>query len=361
MATDFREGHLWIIVFLPFCGYFISYLYDRYGQSFASGNNLLFDTIDDPTKDKIPLLKAVFIYFGTILTHLFGGSAGREGTALQMAGSIADQFTSILKLSVEDRKTLIIASIAAGFGAVFGTPMAGAIFAVEVLVRGRLQYRYLFPALVAGFFANMVGDIFNSPHTHYEIASAINYSISNVGSAVLAGICFGLVARFFIFSMHYLAKRSHQMIPNNPIRTFLGGLLVLGFFALIQESKFVGLGVPTIVSSFDQHLPTFDFALKLIFTVITLSFGFKGGEVTPLFFIGATLGNALFPITTLPLDVLAGMGFVGVFAGATKTPIACTILAIELFGWEAAIFVSIGCIVSYHISGVKSIYSSQKL
>jgi H+/Cl- antiporter ClcA len=360
LVTDFREANIWIIIGLPFCGYLISYMYDKYGQSFESGSNLLLDTIDDPFKPKISILKAVFIYTSTLLTHLFGGSAGREGTAIQMAGSIADQFTEKLTLSAEERKILLIAAIAAGFGSVFGTPFAGAIFAIEVIFRGKIAYQYLLPALFAAIFADGVGHILYAPHTHYAINSKMVYSSDNIISAIGVGIVFGLVSRFFINGVHELTNLSRKYIPQNPIRTMVGGLLVLLMFALVRDTQFLGLGVPSIIASFSSQLGTFDFAIKLLFTIVTLSFGFKGGEVTPLFFIGATLGNALQPLTSLPLDLIAGMGFVGVFAGATNTPIACAIMAMELFGWECGLFVAIGCVVSYHISGIKSIYSSQK-
>ncbi|MBK8636177.1 MAG: chloride channel protein [Saprospiraceae bacterium] len=146
---------------------------------------------------------------------------------------------------------------------------------------------------------------------------------------------------------------------KNPIRTLGGWNIAIDVICFDKRTKISWSGIPTIINAFDQQLPSYDFALKLIFTVVTLAFGFKGGEVTPLFFIGATLGNAIFPFSTLPLDILAGMGFVGVFAGC-KTPIACTIMAVELFGWESVIFVSIGCLISNLVSGSPSIYTSQK-
>jgi H+/Cl- antiporter ClcA len=358
-VTDFREGHLWIIWFLPVCGFFIAFSYDKYGKEFSSGNNLILDTIHKPDLGKIPLLKAFMIYITTIATHLFGGSAGREGTALQMAGSIADQFTKILKVEGEDRRILIIASVAAGFGSVFGTPAAGTLFAVEYLRRGKISYRYIIPAALAGYFADFTGHLLWSPHTSYAITSEIFYTSENITFVILTGIAFGLVARFFTNSIHFISSVSKNLISYAPIRAFTGGLIILSLFALLQDPRFLGLGVPVIKGAFTHPVPGTDFMWKFIFTVITIGFGFKGGEVTPLFFIGATLGNALHPFTSLPLDLLAGLGFVSVFSAATNTPVASTLMAMELFGWECGLFTAITCIISYLVSGRGSIYVSQ--
>lgn len=357
-ATDFREANLWVIALLPICGFLIGALYHYFGKDAEPGNNLLIDTIMEP-KQVIPFRMAPFVYLGTIATHFFGGSAGREGTALQMAGSIADQFTKPLRLSAPDRKILITAAVAGGFGSVFGTPLAGAIFAIEFSLIGRIRYNALFPAFITAIIADIVTKLWNTPHTHYQISLIPDVSLLHVAYAIAAGICFGLCAKTFSVVMHRISSLFKAKIVYPPFRPVFGGIIVACAVWALGTTKYIGLGIPTILEAFEHQLPAYDFALKMALTIVTLSAGFKGGEVTPLFFIGATLGNALGLFVPLPTGLLAGMGFVAVFAGATNTPIACSMMAIELFGVESGVFVSIACVVSYLFSGHNSIYRRQ--
>jgi len=354
-VTNYRENHLWIIAFLPIGGLLIGLLYHYYGKNVAAGNHLLLDTIHEP-KAIIPFKMAPFVYLGTMVTHLFGGSAGREGTALQMAGAIADQFSKPFRLTNEERQILIIAAIAAGFGSVFGTPLAGAVFGLEVILVRKFRYNAIFPAFAAAFFADYITRAWNAPHTHYVVSLVPEISPTTVFYSIIAGIAFGLCAILFTQSMHRLTSFVANKISFPPLRPFLGGILIAAVVFSFGTTKYIGLGVPIIESAFHQELPPYDFLLKLLFTVVTLSVGFKGGEVTPLFFIGATLGNALAFVLPLPIGLLSGMGFVAVFAGATKTPIACFLMAIELFGTDSAVYAAIACIVAYWVSGKGSIY-----
>lgn len=357
-VTDYRENNLWLIALLPIGGFFIGLLYYYYGKDVESGNNLLIDTIHEP-KQIIPFKMAPLVYIGTIATHFFGGSAGREGTALQMAGSIADQFSKPFELSASDRKILIIAAVAGGFGSVFGTPLAGAVFALEFFLIGRIRYNALFPAFITAIIADIVTKLWGTPHTHYHINSIPDISILTICYAIIAGICFGLCASTFSKVIHKAGSIFKSTISYPPLRPVVGGIIVACVVWAIGTTKYIGLGIPTIVQSFDEQLPAYDFAIKMVLTIITLSAGFKGGEVTPLFFIGATLGNGLGLFIPLPTGLLAGMGFVAVFAGATNTPIACSIMAIELFGVECGVYVALACIVSYLLSGHSSIYGRQ--
>lgn len=359
-VTNFREDHIWMIAFLPVAGLLIGLLYHYYGRNVEAGNNLLIDNIHNP-KEIIPLRMAPFVYLGTIVTHLFGGSAGREGTAIQMAGSIADQFSKPFRLNSSDRKILLIAAVAGGFGSVFGTPLAGAIFGMEFFFLGRIRYNAIFPAFLTAAIADWITKLWQAKHTHYHIDFVPELSLPNLLYAIIAGLIFGICAATFSKLMHKTSDIFRTKIQYPPLRPVVGGIIVAAAVFLIGSTKYVGLGIPVIVESFSNQLPSYDFALKMIFTIITLSSGFKGGEVTPLFFIGATLGNALALFIPLPLALLSGMGFVAVFAGATNTPIACTIMAIELFGVECGVYVAVACVVSYLLSGNTSIYKNQQI
>lgn len=357
-VTNYRESHLLLIAFLPIGGVAIGFLYFYLGKDIEAGNNLLIDTIHNP-KERIPFRMAPFIYLGTMVTHLLGGSAGREGTALQMAGAIADQFTKPFRLSTAERKMLLISAIAGGFGSVFGTPLAGGIFGMEVFLIGRLKYDALLPAFATSIIADLVTKLWQTHHTHYQIDILPIVSASTIVYAIIAGIAFGLCAATFSQVIHSTNSLFKSTITYPPLRPLVGGIIVVLAVWALGTTKYIGLGIPTIVASFEQHLPAYDFALKMAFTILTLAAGFKGGEVTPLFFIGATLGNALSYFIPLPTGLLAGMGFVAVFAGATNTPLACTIMAMELFGSGCGVFAAIACVVSYIFSGHNSIYLKQ--
>lgn len=357
-ATNFRESHLWIIALLPIGGFIIGLSYHLYGSSVVKGNNLLLEEFHSPKKI-IPFRMVPLVLFGTILTHLFGGSAGREGTAVQIGGAIADRFTKALKLSERDRKIILIAGISAGFASVFGTPLAGGIFALEVLVLGRIRLDAIIPSFMAAILANYFCEFWNISHTQYHISSVVEMTPVNLLWAVLAGIIFGLVAMLFSKSTHFWSKLFSSKIKYPPLRPFIGGAILAIAIYFMGTTKYIGLGIPTIVDAFDINLNSYDFILKLLFTSFTLGAGFKGGEVTPLFFIGAALGNVLIWFIPLPMGLLAGMGFVAVFAGATNTPIACTIMGIELFGIESGVFIALACSTAYLFSGHSGIYSSQ--
>ncbi|SFD64251.1 H+/Cl-antiporter ClcA [Algibacter lectus] len=357
-ATNWRESHLWVISLLPVGGLVIGLSYHYYGSSVVKGNNLLLEEFHSPKKI-IPFRMVPLVLFGTIITHFFGGSAGREGTAVQIGGAIADRFTKVLKLSKRDRKIVLIAGISAGFASVFGTPLAGGIFALEVLVLGRLRLDAIIPSFMAAVFANYFCEIWNVSHTHYHINTVAEMTPINLLWCLLAGIIFGLVAMLFSKSTHFWSNLFGKYIKYPPLRPVMGGTILAIAIYFMGTTKYIGLGIPTIVEAFDVNLNSYDFLLKLLFTSFTLGAGFKGGEVTPLFFIGAALGNVLIWFIPLPMALLAGMGFVAVFAGATNTPIACTIMGIELFGIESGVFIALACSTAYLFSGHSGVYASQ--
>lgn len=361
-ATDFRESHKVIIWLLPLAGLFVGILYHYWGESVEAGNNLLLEEIHNPKK-VIPFKMAPLVLFGTIMTHLFGGSAGREGTAVQMGGSIADQFTSLFKLKPRDKKIILISGISAGFAAVFGTPIAGAIFGLEVYFIGKMRYNAIIPSFFAAIIGNYTThhlvDYLGMTHTKYVIDFVPEMNPINLLWAILAGILFGLAGRTFSKLTAFLGKKFKEYVSYAPLRPLIGGIVVAVLVYLMGTTRYIGLGIPTIVEAFQSPLPYYAFALKLLFTAWTLGAGYKGGEVTPLFFIGASLGNALSFIIPLPMGLLAGMGFVAVFAAAANTPITTIFMAIELFGADCGLYVAIACIVAYFFSGHSGIYKSQ--
>jgi H+/Cl- antiporter ClcA len=386
-ATELRWQFPWLLYLLPIAGVLIAWVYQTFGKSVEAGNNLIMDQIHEPDGG-VPLRMAPLVLGGTVLTHLCGGSAGREGTAVQMGGGIAGSFCHLLRLSPHDTRILIMAGVAAGFGAVFGTPLTGAIFALEVLAIGRMSYEALIPCLAASIIGDATVAGWGVGHGHYYIGGFADLSLvehlPNVswvlaGKVALAAVAFGLASVLFAEMAHGLHHLFRQLIGRAVLRPVLGGLLVIGLATLLGTRDYLGLGVigppdqpdaVSITSCFrDGGAGWFSWWWKILFTTITLSSGFKGGEVTPLFFVGAALGNTMARLLGAPVDLFAGLGFVAVFAGATNTPLACTIMGLELFAlWNGdllgsglVVYLAIACFVSYAVSGHSGIYLSQRI
>ena len=366
-VTRLRFAFPWLLYLLPVGGFAVGLLYHRMGRSVEGGNNLIVEQIHEPGGG-VPLRMAPLIFFGTVTTHLFGGSAGREGTAVQLGGSLASGFGRVMKLDADGTRVLLMAGIAAGFGAVFGTPIAGAVFALEVLAIGRVEYRALVPCLVAALVGDWTCLAWGIHHGVYRVDASVPVDVLLVAKAAAAGVAFGLVGLVFAEANHALGGWLKRVVPYGPLRPVLGGVAVIALVYLFGTRSYLGLGTLaatpgglTIASFFGPETHPWSWALKLVFTVITLSAGFKGGEVTPLFFIGAALGNALAPIFGAPTDVFAAIGFVALFAGAANTPLACTFMGIELFGATYAVPIAVACFVAYLCSGHNGIYLSQRI
>lgn len=355
-----RDAHLWIIGFLPLAGFGIGYYYHRYGSGVEKGNNLILAGIYGP-QPALPLRMAPFVLFGTLISHLFGGSAGREGTAVQMGASLAAQLGKRWFLDAATGRILLICGVAGGFASVFGTPLAGAVFSLEWVFRRKVELNSIFPAFWSAFTAYWVCDwVWGIGHTAYVIPEVAPHTLINLAWMIPAGISFGLAARLFIETGH-LVSTVFNRISYPPLRPLIGGILVAGIVYLTGAYTYIGLGIPRIVEAFETPVSWYDFLAKTGLTGLTLGSGFKGGEVTPLFFTGATLGNALATHIPLPLALLAGCGFVGVFAGATNTPLASTLMGMELFGLEAGVYLGVSCLLAYIFSGKGSIYALQDL
>jgi H+/Cl- antiporter ClcA len=355
--TDLREAHLWIIVFLPLVGLLIAFIYSSIGKESDPGTNRILMEYFLPHKT-LPILMAPLILLTTLLTHLVGGSAGREGTAIQMGAAIADRFHFLGEKFNQNRSLFILAGIGAGFASLFNTPWAGAIFAVEILRRSSINWSGIIPALITSFSAYFTCSLTHAPHTHYNHVESISLDLISSSYIVSAAAIFGLSAFFYIKVHHFFSWGVKSVIRNSVWRPFYGGIVLLIVFIIIGNSRYMGLGIPTILESFEQQVHYSDFILKLLLTAFTLAIGFKGGEVTPLFFIGATLGSALSSIMPIPVALMAAIGFLAVFAGATKTFLACSVMGLELFGAEAFPFFLVSCIIAQMFSGKNGIYEN---
>lgn len=359
-ATATRLAQRWLVWILPLGGFAVGWLYLRFGREVEAGNNLLIDQIHDPNK-VIPLRMAPLVLGGTVASHLFGASVGREGTAVQMGGALADQLTHLFRLRHEDRRILLMAGISAGFASVFGTPLAGAIFGLEVLALGRMRLDALPACLAAAIAADRICLLWGVHHTHYAIQSIPAIAPWPLVAVLIAGALFGLASRLFADGTHLLAGWVRRKVAYAPLRPLLGGAAIAVAAWLLPIDRFLGLGIPSIQAAFAAPVAPWDFAGKMALTIVSLGSGFKGGEVTPLFYIGATLGNALAPLLQLPFPMLAGLGFVAVFAGAANTPIASTLMAMELFGAEIGVYAALACMASYLFSGHTGIYRAQRI
>ena len=360
-VTRYRDGHELIVYFLPAAGLGIGLLYARFGESIKGGNNLVIDTIHDEGPE-IPLRMMPMVLAGTVLTHLFGGSAGREGTAVQMGASMADYVSHRAKLGRALRRQILAAGVAAGFGSVFGTPIAGAVFGLEFVVLGRIEYEALVPALVASIVGDLTTRGLGIVHTAYPSPPHVELTPLLCAKWLVFAAAVALVSIAFIELTHFLKRQGERRIKVLGVRMAIGGAAVVVAWKLIGTSDYLGLGVPVIVRAFsDSQVPDWAFAAKLGFTAITLGAGFLGGEVTPLFFIGAALGGVLAPVLGIPRELGAGVGLAAVFAAASNTPLALSIMAVELLGANVLPHVMLVCVVAYLISGHRSIYPSQRL
>ncbi len=371
-ATHTRFDHPWLIWLMPVGGVLIALLYRLLGGKSAveRGNDLIIDEIHDPKEAGVPARLAPLILVSTVLTHLVGGSAGREGTAVQIGGGVASEFGRRLRLDRHDVRKLLMVGIAAGFGGVFGTPIAAAVFAMEVIAVGRISYEAIFPCLLAGIVGHLSCVAWGIEHTTYQVAvGPVGFDLLTAGKVALAAIAFGLVSVIFVHLTHRLKTLWQWLIPIDFLRPIAGSLVLIALVYLLGTRDYLGLGVDTgpgghvsIVASFGLGgADAMSWFWKLLFTAITLSCGFKGGEVTPLFFIGATLGHSIARLTGGPVDVFAACGFVAVFAGATNTPLACTLMAIELFGAGHAVYFALACVIAYLFSGHSGIYAAQRI
>lgn len=364
LVTNLRAHNGWLLYCLPLIGFLIALFYLKLNPSLGNGNALMIETFmkedENGSKKDIPLLLAPLIFLSTLLSHLGGGSVGREGTAVQMGASIANQFKYWFSFNHSEQRLLICIGVSAGFAGVFGTPLAASLFALEFFSFKKAKWFFILPSLIVAYLSNFVCTSWGIHHEIYQIFPFSDYSFKTFNWIGLSGIIFGLASLLFIQSSHLFSK-IFAFIKMPMLRPVIGGLIFVVVVLLTGQEKMLGLGLPVIQDAFVHQQFAFDFLIKLLCTTFILNAGFKGGEVTPLFFIGAVLGSALIAFIPLPISLLAGLGLIAVFGGATHCVLTAIVLGIELFGTEYAFYFSIVCSIAYLFSGSKSIYAERPI
>ncbi len=344
------------ILGLPLWGLLTVWAYSTFAATSAGGIKTLIEQIRAPQPEPLPRSMAPAILGGTLLAHLGGASVGREGTALQLGGACADQFSRFSKLTSSERQTLLLCGVSAGFAAVFGTPLAAAIFSLEFIRRRTWQF---IPCLATALLADWTGQKFFGVHHmdyHGYFQSDSLTTTTGLGWAIVLGVAFGIAARLYLKAARD-SRRAFARIQNPYYRILLGSFTFLILILWWDLSAYTGLGLNSISEAFTQTPPVYFWILKILLTALCLAAGFKGGEVTPLFCVGATLGACVGPFTGLPLEVCVGLGFVAVFAGAGAVPVAGAAMAFEMFGFATGTYALAACFVSSLIAGKQRLYS----
>lgn len=360
-ATDVRLENPSLLFLLPIAGFIAGWFYWRFGGTASKGNNLVIDEVNN-NQSRIPLRMAPFVLIGTVITHFFGGSAGREGTAIQMGASLADSVQRLLRLNAVDRRLMIMAGIAGGFGSVFGVPAAGFVFGMEVQNVGRIRYEGIIPCIVASFVGDYVTRLIGAHHSHYPAMAEMGVDPVLMLKVAVAGIAFGLTSMLFIELVHGIKHLLQRITKFPPLYPVIGGIAIIVMTFLVGTNDYLGLSLPLISDSVTgTGVVTFAFLLKLLFTTVTLGSGYYGGEVTPLLVIGSTLGYTMGVLLGVDPAFMASIGLVAVFAGASNTPLASAIMGIELVGGGAPLYLFLGCVVAYLASGHRGIYATQQV
>lgn len=360
--SDFWTGHyLYLIPFLPFAGLLITWLYHHFSETSLKGMTLVFETGQKKRED-IPLLLIPLVMSGTWITHLFGGSAGREGVAVQIGAALSHALGRRFHLQ-KDSRVMLITGMAAGFGGLFQTPLTAVFFSMEVIVAGKIQYEALLPALIASYTAAYTSHTLGLEKFYVPLKDTLE--ISDAGMAVrliVLGIIFGLTGRLFSFLLAKSKKFFGEKIKNPYFRIGVISIPLALILFLLYNGRYSGLGTNLISAAFSgRMIYSYDWILKLLLTILTLAIGYQGGEVTPLFSIGASLGIVLGGILSISPVHCAALGYAAVFAGATNTLLAPVLIGLEVFGANDMVPFLIVCIFAYLVNGDKSIYGAQEV
>ena len=359
-VTEFRKQYPFVICCLPVAGLLIVFLYRFFKNTDDSGTNMVISSIHSFTD--IPFQMAPLIFVTTVMTHLCGGSAGREGAALQLGGSIANQLGKVLKLNVNDRHIIIMCGMSAGFSALFGTPMAAAIFALEVISIGIMHYSALVPSVTAAMIAHFVADYLQVAPERFPVLDVPVIEPVGFFKIILFGALAGGVSIVFCILLHTSEHLYKKYFKNSYVRIAVAGCLVVLLSVVLHTDLYLGSGQEIIEGIFyTEKTEVYTFVLKMLFTAVTLGAGFKGGEIIPSFCIGAALGCIAASVLGLPVTLVSACGMVGLFCGVTNCPITSLLISFELFGFEGMPYYLITIAVSYMLSGYYGLYRSQKI
>lgn len=356
-ATEVRTENSFLIYFLPLAGVLIVFLYRVCGLKNDPGTNIIISSIR--TEGKIPVRMAPLIFVSAFITHLFGGSAGREGAALQIGGGLSAELAKLLKMSERNSTLLIMCGMSGLFSALFGTPITATFFAMEVISVGVFYYTATVPCFFSAVTALGISYLFGVKPVVYEVAVP-ELNIPNVAGAMLLGALVAVISVVFCFSLHKLSGFLKEKITNDYIKIAAGGAAIV-ILTVIFGTDYNGAGMNIIQNAINGEAKPEAFLLKLIFTVITISCGYKGGEIVPSFFIGATFGCFFGGLIGLPPQFCAAMGLTAMFCGVVNCPVSSLLLSVELFGGEGLIFFAAACSVSYILSGYYGLYTGQKI
>ena len=358
-ATHLRQHVSWLPYLMPAAGLLIALLYRALKLPLSIGTDEIIRTVR--TQEGVSLKMAPAIFLSTALTHLTGGSAGREGAALQLGGSIGVAMSRMLKPLGDNRRIFQLCGMAALFSALFGTPLAATVFVVEIIDIGRINTRALLPCLVAAVTAKLVAAAIGAPAELFPLAAGLAQTNAiTLLQAAGVGLCCGVAAILFCYVMHASGKTLRKLVPNDYLRIALGGAAVTLLALLLRTADYQGSGMHVILEALQGNARPEAFAMKILFTALTLGVGFKGGEIVPSFFVGATLGCTVAPLLGLDPALGAGMGIIALFCGVTNGALASVMLSVELFGAEYLPLFAVAALVSYALSGHVSLYHTQE-